>query len=108
MLSEKSGGRAITQSRELDRQWDRLGARKLSLDELHEIRRRFHRSRFITNQFELGRLRVKLSTLDDYGLRCECEKAIASIALQQETLAEETEKLTAETRRRGENNAINH
>jgi hypothetical protein len=97
MLSETAGGRAITQSREMDRQWDRLGARKLSTDELHDIRARFHRGRVITNQFELGRLRVKLESLNDYGLRCECEKAIASLALQQETLAGDPPAATLKT-----------
>ena len=70
--------------RETQRQLDALGCRRLDPGEQTAARMRIAQRPVITRQFELGRLRVFLTTLRNFEMMSECHKAIAQFSLAAE------------------------
>lgn len=63
------------------RQLDALGMRRITPYQLRAARDRLARASSITPAFELGRLRARMDTLTDAGLKSGCQKAIAELSL---------------------------
>ena len=70
--------------RETQRQLDALGCRRLDPGQITAARMRIVQHPEITRQYELGRLRVYLTTLRDFSMMSECHRAIAHFTLAAE------------------------
>ena len=55
---------------------------KMDPDELRMARHRLARAQFITDEYELNRLRVRFDHLPTAALRSDCLKAIGRLALK--------------------------